>query len=118
MTRPPISDLGPRRSKPLHRTFPTWAREPKGGGHVQWRMYKAHRFGGALFIVFDATPDMTRQQVATKLHAFRKVLFGRDKTDEEDATTSPNQSKPAPIDACNDQPSQASTQGLGQGSLF
>ena len=121
MGRPDIAVLGARRAKPLHRTFPTWAREPKGEGHVQWRMYRRHR-GGALFVVFDATPDMTRREVAVKLRDFRKVLFGRDKLEAELDEPSLPESAPE-LESAVQQPAPPATPTQnavagGQGSLF
>jgi len=89
MSRPPLTALGWRRAKPLHCTLPTWAREPMGEGRLQWRMYRRHRFGSTLYMVFDAGSDMTRAEVAKKLREFRKVLFGRDKLEDEAVPSSP-----------------------------
>lgn len=63
----------------MHRTLPTWAREPLANGNVQWRIYYPHRAGGAVYVIHDATPDMSRTEVAAKLRQYRRVLTGRDK---------------------------------------
>lgn len=99
MNRPPLSQLTDRRAPPLHRTLPTWAREAKGDGHVQWRMYREHAAGGALYMVVDAREPMTRDQAAATLRQYRKVLFGRDKIEGQaptPASPTPPPSVPVP----------------------
>ena len=97
MAKTAVTDLQPRGSAPLHRTFPMWAREPKGEGVVEWRMYRGMKQGGALLVAFHSSPGMSRTDVAKGLRTFRDVLFGRDKIKgsktiaEQPATTDDHQ---------------------------
>lgn len=78
MNRPALETLGIRSAPPLHRTLPTWAREPKEGGVLQWRLYRRHR-GAALYAIVDIQAATSRSDAAAELRRIRKTLFGRDK---------------------------------------
>lgn len=86
-TRPALADLPNRRAPALHRTMPTWAREVKGDGLIEYRMYAPHPAGGALFVTDQFAPGTPRADVAARLRALRLVIWGRDKqvTPEEAA---------------------------------
>ena len=79
-----LPDLPRRSAPPLHRTFPTWAREPLPEGRVQWRMYR--RDGtGAFLIRYTSDPGATRDAAAAAIRLYRNTLFHRNETDVEEA---------------------------------
>lgn len=79
-----LPDLPRRSAPPLHRTFPTWAREPLPEGRVQWRMYR--RDGtGAFLIRYTSDPGATRDAAAAAIRLYRETLFRRDETDVAEA---------------------------------
>lgn len=79
-----LPDLPRRSAPPLHRTFPTWAREPLPEGRVQWRMYR--RDGtGAFLIRYTTDPGTTREAAAAAIRLYRNTLFHRNETDVEEA---------------------------------
>lgn len=98
-----LPDLPRRSAQPLHRTFPTWAREPLPEGRVQWRMYR--RDGtGAFLIRYTSEPGITRDAAASAIRLYRKTLFNRDESDVDETAdagkeTQPEPSTPAPPEA-------------------
>lgn len=115
--RPSLSALPDRRAPALHRTFPTWARQVRDDGQIEWRIYVPHRLGGALFMAvpFDATAS--RSAVAAKLREYRKVLWGRDKVIGVAETSAPaSPANPASSPDGDQQP--AELKGTAQGALF
>lgn len=116
-----LPDLPRRSAPPLHRTFPTWAREPLPEGRVQWRMYR--RDGtGAFLVRYTSEPGITREAAAAAIRLYRKTLFSRDESDVDEAAetgketgkeTQPEPLTPAPPEAtqsiaCPDVAAQAS----------
>lgn len=77
--RPSLAQLPNRRAPNLHRTLPTWARETKEDGHVEYRMYAPHSMGAAIFTRDCFDPGTSRAEVAAKLRMMRAVIWGRDK---------------------------------------
>ena len=115
-----VSSLQRRGPAPLHRTFPMWAREPKGEGVIEWRMYRGHASGSALVIASHSSPGMSRTEVARGLRTFRNVLFGRDKIQATENAQEPAPPTP-PTEPAGDHSSLPATVRLSaesQGSLF
>lgn len=118
-----VADLHRRGSAPLHRTFPMWAREPKGEGVIEWRMYRGHQQGGALVVAFHSEPGMSRTDVAKGLRTFRNVLFGRDKIKATEVATEaagplPHSQHAMETKPADPPPPEARPSAEAQGSLF
>lgn len=76
--RPRLGSLAAR-SAPPSKIYakPTWSRFLREDGRVEYTVSVPTRFGGRLFVVdsFDAAAD--RVDVATRIRAIRRVLWGR-----------------------------------------
>ena len=126
-----LPDLPRRSAPPLHRTFPTWAREPLPEGRVQWRMYR--RDGtGAFLIRYTSDPGTTRDAAAAAIRLYRNTLFSCDKSDVDGAVETEKEAQPETLTsalpeapqsiACPDVAAQASPtatfSSAAQQSLF
>lgn len=77
--RPRLGSLTARSTRPSKiYTTPTWSRFLREDGRIEYTVSVPTRFGGRLFVVdsFDAAAD--RADVAARIRAIRRVLWGRD----------------------------------------
>lgn len=88
-----LPDLPRRSASPLHRTFPTWAREPLPDGRVQWRMYRRDG-AGAFLIRYTCEPGTTRDAAAAAIRLYRNTLFSRDESDVDEAVEIEKETQP------------------------
>lgn len=109
-----IATLTRRRAAPLHRTFPTWARDVTGD-KVEWRIYAPHRFGGAVTSRIILPVSTSRRAAASEIRRHRAAIWGRDKQPVDSRETALELSPPI-VPACTSATPVFDTHG--QGSLF
>ena len=109
--RPSFASLGRRRAPALHRTLPTWAREPVEDG-VEYRLYVPSINGIAVFTCDTFPTSTSRAEVARRLRERRRMLWGRDRLEAVPSTPTAPEPLPAPP------PPVAPALPPAQGSLF
>lgn len=81
-SRPTLGSLALRTATPPKiYQVPTWSRIPREDGRVEYTISVPTRFGGRLFVVESFDAYAIRSEVADRIRAIRRVLWGRDHTE-------------------------------------
>lgn len=80
--RPTLGSLALRTATPPKiYQVPTWSRIHREDGRVEYTISVPTRFGGRLFVVESFDASAIRSEVADRIRAIRRVLWGRDHTE-------------------------------------